>query len=70
MAKRHIFGELMEGVAAVKNYRRGKLTLRSYKIESGPLPKVDSKLIKDTRKEITLLKSGVCTQAAHQRKNS
>ena len=49
MAKRNVFGELMEGVAAMKGHREGKLTLRSYKIDPAPLPKVDSKLIRDTR---------------------
>ena len=52
MAKRHIFSELMEGVAAMKAQREGKITLRSYKVEAAPLPKVDSKLIRDTRKKL------------------
>jgi putative transcriptional regulator len=52
MAKRDIFGELMEGVAAMKSYREGKLTLRSYKVAAAPLPKVDSKLIRDIRKRL------------------
>jgi putative transcriptional regulator len=52
MAKREIFGELMEGVTAMKGHRKGKLTLRSYKVDSAPLPKVDAKLIKDTRKKL------------------
>src|SRR3989441_4733946 len=52
MAKRNVFGELMEGVAAMKGHREGKLTLRSYKIDPAPLPKVDSKLIRDTRKRL------------------
>src|SRR5690348_15591310 len=52
MAKRDIFGELMEGVAAMKSHREGKLTLRSYKVEPAPLPNVDSKLIRDTRKKL------------------
>ena len=52
--KRDIIGELMEGVAAMKGHRQGKITLRSYKVESAPLPKVDSKLIRDTRKEVKL----------------
>jgi putative transcriptional regulator len=50
--KRNIPGELMEGVAAMKDHRQGKITLRSYKVEVSPLPKVDSKLIKDTRKKL------------------
>ena len=52
MAKRDIFGELLEGVTAMKGHREGKITLRSYKVESLPLPKVDSKLILDTRKKL------------------
>jgi len=52
VAKRNVFGELMEGVAAMKGHREGKLTLRSYKVESAPLPKVDARLIRDTRKRL------------------
>jgi putative transcriptional regulator len=52
MAKRDLFGELMEGVAAMKNHRQGKLTLRTYKVDAAPLPKVDSKLLRDTRKKL------------------
>jgi len=52
MAKRNVFGELMEGVAAMKVHREGKLTLRNYKIDPAPLPRVDSKLIRDTRKRL------------------
>lgn len=52
MAKRKIVNELLEGVAAMKHHRAGKITLRTYKVEPGPLPKVDSKLIRDTRKRL------------------
>ena len=52
MGKRDIFDELMEGVTAMKGHRERKITLRSYKIEAAPLPKVDSKLILDTRKKL------------------
>ena len=52
MAKRRILDELVEGVAAMKSHRGGKLTLRTYKVASAPLPKVDSALIKDTRKRL------------------
>ena len=62
MAKRNVFGELMEGVAAMKGHREGKLTLRSYKIDPAPLPKVDSKLIRDTRKKLR------CSRAVFARK--
>jgi putative transcriptional regulator len=62
MAKRDIFGELMEGVAAMKSHREGKLTLRSYKVEPAPLPNVDSKFIRDTRKRLR------CSRAVFARK--
>ena len=62
MAKRNVFGELMEGVAAMKGHREGKPTLRSYKIDPAPLPKVDSKLIRDTRKRLH------CSRAVFARK--
>ena len=52
MMKRNVSGELMEGVAAMKTHREGKLTLRSYKVDVAPLPKVDSKLLRDTRKKL------------------
>ena len=41
MRKKNIFGELMEGVAAMKGHRGGKLTLRSYKVEAALVPKVE-----------------------------
>jgi putative transcriptional regulator len=62
MAKRNIFSETMEGVMAMKGHREGKITLRSYKIEATPLPKVDSKLIRDTRKRLR------CSRAVFARK--
>ena len=37
MTKRDLFGELMEGMAAMKSHREGKLTLRSFKVEPAPL---------------------------------
>jgi putative transcriptional regulator len=52
VTKRNLFGELMEGVAAMESHREGKLTLRSYKVEAAPLPKVDAKLIRGTRQQL------------------
>jgi putative transcriptional regulator len=62
MAKRDIFAELMEGVSEMKRPREGKITLRSYKVEASPLPKVDSKIIRDTRKKLR------CSRAVFARK--
>ena len=53
---------MIEGVAAMKNHRDGKITLRTYKIEAAPLPRVDSKLIRDTRKTLH------CSRAVFARK--
>ncbi|MGA8636702.1 MAG: helix-turn-helix domain-containing protein [Candidatus Sulfotelmatobacter sp.] len=62
MKKRNIFSELIEGVAATKDPREGKLTLRSYKVDVAPLPEVDSKLLRDTRKKLR------CSRAVFARK--
>jgi len=43
---------LMEGVDAMKLHREGKITLRSYKVKALTLPKVDSKLIRETREKL------------------
>src|ERR1700676_2135521 len=62
MRKRKIFDEMMEGIRAMKSHREGKITLRTYNVEAAPLPKVDSKLIRDTRK------SPHCPRAVFARK--
>ena len=62
MAKRKVFTELMEGVAAMKGHRGGKITLLTYKVEPAPLPKVDARLIRDTRKRLR------CSRAVFARK--
>src|SRR5260370_26914912 len=62
MAKRKICDELIEGVDAMKKHREGKLTVRSYKEEVTPLPVVDSKFIRETRKRMR------CSRAVFARK--
>ncbi len=62
IAKRSIFDELMEGVATMKRHREGKITLRTYKVKAKPLPRVDSKLIKQTRERLR------CSRAVFARK--
>ena len=52
MSKRKIFDEVMEGLSARKDHRERKITLRGYKVETAPLPKVDARLIRDTRKRL------------------
>ena len=49
MAKRDIFGEMMEGVSAMKKHRGGQAHLAQLaKVEVSPLPWVDSKMLRDT----------------------
>jgi putative transcriptional regulator len=60
--KRNLFSELKEGVAAMKEQRKGKLTLRNYNVKSAPLPQVDAKLIKETRENLH------CSRAVFSRK--
>ena len=62
MRRRDIFHELQQGMTAMKAHREGKLTLRSYKVEAAPLPKVDSTLIRDTRERLH------CSRAVFARK--
>src|SRR5438445_1067194 len=47
--KRNMVGELMNGVAAMKAQRTGKITLRNYKVELRTLPEVKPKMIKQVR---------------------
>lgn len=54
MAKRKIFAELMEGVAALGAHRQGKLTLRNYKVKAARLPRVNAKTIRDTRARLNV----------------
>jgi len=62
MAKRRVFEEMMEGVAAMKSHREGKLTLRAYKVEPRATPRVDSKFIRETREQLN------CSRAVFARK--
>jgi putative transcriptional regulator len=62
MAKRKLFDEMMEGFAAMKDHREGKLTLRTYKVERTKVLKVDARLIKDTRERLN------CSRAVFARK--
>ena len=53
MAKRKIFAELMEGVAAMGAQREGKITLRRYKVKTGRLPSVNARTIWEKRERFT-----------------
>jgi putative transcriptional regulator len=53
-AKRDIFGELTEGFDALKSQREGKLTLRTFKVESKPAPDVSAQEVVSTRERLNL----------------
>jgi len=62
MPKRKLFDEMMEGIAAMKSHREGKLTLRTYKFEPKAAPVVDSDFIRETREQLN------CSRAVFARK--
>jgi len=50
--KRKLFDELMEGVDAMRQERKGKITLRSHEVDDLPPLQVDAALIRDTRERM------------------
>ena len=52
--KRNIFGEIMEGIEAMRQHRAGKITLRTHAIEDRPIPPVDAGTIRETRQKLNL----------------
>ena len=53
-AKRELFAELSEGVAALAEARQGKRTLRTHAIEYKPTPKVTPKELVRVREELKI----------------
>jgi putative transcriptional regulator len=52
--KRKLIDELMQGVDAMQQQRKGKITLRSYEVEDLPPLEVDAELIRDTRERLNV----------------
>lgn len=50
--KRDLFGELMEGVAAMREHRERRVTLRTHRVEQLRLPRVDRQIIESTRERL------------------
>ena len=50
--KRNLFGEMMEGVRAMRGHREGRITLRSHHITPLSLPSIDEHTIRDTRERL------------------
>jgi putative transcriptional regulator len=49
---RDVFGELMEGVAAMRAHRERRVTLRTHRVHRLILPRVDRQIIKNTRERL------------------
>jgi len=65
MPIRKIFDDLMQGMAAMKGRRenqKAKATLRAHRAHLTPLPKVDSRFIRETREQLR------CSQAVFARR--
>ena len=54
VAKRNLFKELQEGMAALSEARQGKRTLRTHSVEYKPAPKVAPKELVGLRKHLKL----------------
>jgi putative transcriptional regulator len=52
--KRNVFGELMEGVHAMRAHRKGQITLRTHKVRALSLPPVDEGVIRTTRERLRM----------------
>ena len=52
--KRDIFGELTEGFDALKGQREGKVTLRTFKMESKPAPSISAQEVVHAREQLHL----------------
>jgi putative transcriptional regulator len=52
--KRDIFAELTEGFDALKQQREGKLTLRTFKVQSKPVPTLSPQDVVSVREQLHL----------------
>ena len=52
--RRDLFGELVEGVHAMRAHREGKLTLRTHGLVAPPLLRVTGTLVRDTRERLKM----------------
>jgi len=52
--KRRLFDDLMEGIADIRNFREGKITLRTHRVEERSVLFVDASLIRETRERMRL----------------
>lgn len=57
MKKRNLFAEIAEGFDALADERKGKTTLRTYEIESKPVPEVSAEELLALRERLHLSRS-------------
>ena len=57
LKKRDLFGELMEGVSAMRTHREGRITLHSHHVERLLLPRIDQQIIRSTRERLRMSRS-------------
>src|SRR6266480_4883109 len=50
--KRDVFGEMMDGVRAMRGHREGRVTLRSHRVVPLSLPAIDEAVIRSTRERL------------------
>ena len=52
--KRNIFEELVQGIEEINQHLAGKITLKTYTVESRPMQEVTPELIRETREKLNL----------------
>jgi len=55
--KRDLFGEMIEGVRAMRGHRERRITLRSHHIPPLSLPRIDEHTIRNTRERLHMSRS-------------
>ena len=52
--KRALVDELIDGVNAMRAHRKGKVTLRTHRLDVRPLPRVTAALVRNTRERLNM----------------
>lgn len=52
--KRSLFTELMSGVAAMRDHREGRLTLKTHVVRPLAVPPIDPDVVRDTRETLKM----------------
>ena len=52
--KRNIFEELVQGIEEINQHIVGKITLKTYTVESRPMQEVTPEIIRETREKLNL----------------